>query len=79
MSSTPFIVNVGGVVVIWASRTRKTISVLTKILPRLERVWKGMKMKMLDDQAEYYDYLDDEEVWAQLYRFEKVLFWHQFL
>ena len=23
---------------------------------------KGMKMKMLEDQAEYYDYLDDEEV-----------------
>ena len=40
---------------------------------------KGMKMKMLEDQAEYYDYLDDEEVWVQLHRFDMVLFWHQFL
>ena len=38
----------------------------------------GMKMKMLEDQAEYYDYLDDE-VWVYLYRFNMVLFWHQFL
>lgn len=40
---------------------------------------KGMKMKMLEDRAEYYDYLDDEEVWVQLYRFDIVLFRHQFL
>ena len=39
---------------------------------------RGMKMKMLEDQAEYYDYLDDE-VWVYLYRFNMVLFWHQFL
>ena len=39
---------------------------------------KGMKMKMLEDQAEYYDYLDDE-VWVHPYRFNMVLFWHQFL
>ena len=38
----------------------------------------GMKMKMLEDQAEYYDYLDDE-VWVHFYRFNMVLFWHQFL
>ena len=27
---------------------------------------KGMKMNMLEDQAESNDYLDDEEVWVQL-------------
>ena len=35
---------------------------------------KGMKMKMLEDQAEYYDYLDDEEVWVQLCRFDMIYF-----
>ena len=42
---------------------------------------KDMKTRMLEDKAEYYDYLDDEEVWVQLYRhrFSMALFGHQFL